>query len=365
MAALALALGCSDTSGDGSDSGGTSSVGGSGTGGGGSGATAPTGGVPQEVLACQSDGQLVIADSTNYTFSSTLNVESTVVNGAHTDIFFDWSALTTDFFDVPVNPATDIDMIVISLWGQTETELSQNLNKDNLPLSDNKGAATFYPNNTDDGHEAGRTSAHLLEFNSFHNPIPEEDLWARFDVTTPGYEYPPESHTFMIMAATGTMPGKNSRMLGFFRLDANATNTTVALTDSSTQMDWSVDLHSAPIYSVPAGNPNLNIDWSGMTLNALGNEYDVTQITEAVVAHYASMTVADLEQQFLFLEDRADAWYSGDVLAGTNMDLNELTDEADNPFPGIDSTGVWLVALFCTNNCNNPAPWSITLLTPC
>ena len=31
---------------------------------------------------------------------------------------------------------------------------------------------------------------------------------------------------------------------------------------------------------------------------------------------------------------------------------------------GIDSTGIWMAALFC-GNCNNPAPWSITILEPC
>jgi hypothetical protein len=84
-----------------------------------------------------------------------------------------------------------------------------------------------------------------------------------------------------------------------------------------------------------------------------------------VVAHYANLTVADLEAQFLFLEDRADGWYSGEVQSGESMDLSTLVDANGAPFLGIDSNGVWLVALFCTANCNNPAPWSITFLTPC
>ena len=333
---------------------------------GGTGDTAATsggnepGGAPdtgRNVTPCVADNQIVITDDTNYSFSSTLTIQSTVVRDAE-NLQFDWSGVTVDFFGAPVDPATDIDMILISLWGMTQGELAANLNRDNLPLSANQGAITFYPDGT-------QTSAQLLDFDSFHTPIPEEDLWARFDTSTPGYQYPPESHTFMVMASTGTIPGKHSRMLGFFRLDPNSTNTTVALTNDSTQMQWSVDLAHAPQLGVPAGDPDLNIDWSQMTRNALGNQYDVTQITEAVVAHYADMTITDLEEQFLFLQDRADEWYSGDVVAGTDMDLSELADEEGNSFAGIDSNGVWLVALFCTNGCNNPAPWSITLLTPC
>jgi hypothetical protein len=294
----------------------------------------------------------------NYSFSSTMTVESTVVKDAE-NLRFDWSALSVDFFDAPVNAAEDIDMLLISLWGMTETELAMNLNADNLPLKDNKGAITFYPDGT-------QTSANLLDFDSFGNEIPEDDLWRRFDTSTPDYEFPPESHTFMLTAATGTVPGENSRMIGYFRLDPTATNTTVTLTNASTQMDWSAQLASAPELAVPAGNPALTIDWSQMNTTAMGSAFDGTQVTEVVVGHYSTMTVSDLEQQFLFLEDLADAWYWGEVYSGQSLDLNELTERTTGAaFPGIDATGVWMVALFCTANCNNPAPWSITKLTPC
>ncbi len=316
------------------------------------------GGEETSSLVCLDDGQLVIDDASNYSFSSTLTIQSTTVKDA-TDLTFDWSALSVDFFDTPVDPAADVDMVLVSLWGMTETELAENLNKDNLPLADNKGAITVYPDGT-------QTSANLLSFNILGNPLPEEELWSRFDTSTPDYQYPPETHTFMMMAATGTVPGKDSRMLGFFKLDPNSTNTTVALTNDSTQMDWNVQLANKPLFAVPAGNSALTLDWTNMTINALGNTYDGTQVTEVVVAHYATMTVQDLEAQFLFLEERADEWYSGEVLAGTSLDLSTLTEETTSaPFSGIDETGVWLAAAFCTINCNNPAPWSITLLTPC
>ncbi len=343
LAVLSLSLGCGD---DGKEDD-TPAAGGTG------GTTPNVGG--NGPAAC--DDQIVITDEMNYSFSSTLTIQSTVVRDA-TDLVFDWSQVTVDFFDTPVDPAADIDLVLVSLWGMTETELAANLNKDNLPLRDNKGAITFYPDGT-------QTSANLLSFDSFGTEVPEADLWSRFDTSQPNYQYPPESHTFMVMAATGQIPGDNSRMLGFFKLDPTSTNDTITLTNDSTQMRWEVDLTSAPAYPVPAGNPALMFDWSGMTVNALGNPYDGAQITEVVVAHYASMTVADLEAQFLFLEERADGWYSGEVLAGMSIDLSTLTDENGTSFPGVDSAGVWLVAAFCTANCNNPAPWSITLLTPC
>ncbi len=311
--------------------------------------------------ACVTDGRIVITDDTNYTFSSTMTPQSTVVKDA-TDLTFEWGALTQDFYGRPIDPTRDIDLVLVSLWGMTEAELASVMNADQLQLSSNKGALTFYP--TEAGIPAP-TSVRLLELNSFRNEVPEEQIWQRFDTSTPGYQYPPATHTFMLMAQKGTDPGKDARMLGFFRLDPASTNTTVALTNTSNTLTYEVHLAQSPQIGVPAGTPGLTIDWTNMTTNALGNPYEVTQITEAVVAHYPTYSLADIEQRFVYLKEEAGAWYSGEVLAGTTMDLSTLKDAAGASFPGIDATGVWLVALFCTNNCNNPAPWSITLLKPC
>ena len=38
-------------------------------------------------------------------------------------------------------------------------------------------------------------------------------------------------------------------------------------------------------------------------------------------------------------------------------------DSAGNPFTGITSDGTWLVGLIC-GNCQNPAPWYLSVLVP-
>jgi hypothetical protein len=353
----AVIAGCGEEDGGTAATGGTTGAGGTP----GMGGTTATGGTAPDPGLCASDGNIVITDATNYSFSSVLTIASTTVKDA-VNLNFDWSGITTDFFGRAVNPTTDIDLVLVSLWGMNEADLSANMNRDNLPLSDNKGALTFYP--TEVGNPAP-TSSLLLDFSSFHNEVPEEEIWSRFDTATPGYQYPQDSHTFMVTVQTGTDPGRDARMLGFFRLDPTSTNTTVSLNDASTTMTWSVSLANITQFSVPAATPTLTIDWSQMTTNAIGNPYDVTQITQAVVAHYPTYTLTDLEQRFLFLEEEAGDWYAGDVLAGTSMNLSTLKNAAGVTFPGVDATGVWLIALFCTENCNNPAPWSITVIKPC
>jgi hypothetical protein len=304
------------------------------------------------------NGSFTIVDDTNYQLPSSLAVKTYTLKD-HTDLLFDWGGLTHDFYGKVLDPKLDIDLVLLSLWKKTPAELEDALAHDSLAPNENIGVITTYP--MDD-----YTSQDLLAFNFAGNPIPDEDeLWQYFDTQNPRFMYPPAEYTFLVEAGTGTALGKGARMLAFFNLDPNSNNTSLTLADDSAVLDYSVHLTSARPMHVPAATPHLTIDWSQMTVNAIGNPYDGTQITQAVVAHFSNKTLADLEQQFLDLEDIADGWWSGRVAAGKSIDLGTLLDQNMSAFPGIDGQGVWLTALFCTTTCNNPAPWSITLLEPC
>lgn len=310
--------------------------------------------------SCPADttAPILITDDTNYSFTSTLSIQMTTLKDA-TDLVFDWSGLTRDFYGDALDPAADINTVLISLWDLTPSELQDRLNRDELPRSSNEGAIMVYPDGT-------YTSAHLLDFGLLGDPLPDVDeIWKRFDTSRPDYQFPQDQHTFLLMAATGTSLGRGGRMLELFNLAPSSNETELSLADDSTQLDYTVDLARAKPVSAPASTPALTIDWSQMTINALGNEYAGTQITEATVAHFATDAIADLERDFLHLETIADGWWSGPVLIGTSIDLSTLTDASGATFPGIDATGTWLVALMCTSACNNPAPWSITIVRPC
>jgi hypothetical protein len=304
------------------------------------------------------NGSFTILDDTNYSIPSKLSVKAYTVKD-HTDLVFDWGKLTHDFYGKPLDPKLDIDLVLLSLWKKTPAELEDALAHDALAPNDNVGVITTYP--TDD-----YTSQNLLSFNFAGNPIPNQDeLWQYFDTQNPRFAYPPAEYTFLLEAGTGTVLGRGARMLAFFTLDPASQNTSLTLTDDSAVLDYSVHLTGARTMHVPAGTPHLTIDWSRMTTNAIGNPYDGTQINQAVVAHFSKLTLAELEQRFLDLQSLADGWWSEPVRAGKSIDLAGAVDENMAPFAGIDDEGVWLSALFCTVNCNNPAPWSITVLEPC
>ena len=54
----------------------------------------------------------------------------------------------------------------------------------------------------------------------------------------------------------------------------------------------------------------------------------------AAVAHYKTETLAQLQANFLNLEDIADGWWSGAVMAGASIDLSGLTDSSGGRLPG-------------------------------
>jgi hypothetical protein len=321
----------------------------------GSGAPAPA---PIRSAACDDPtAKIQITDDTNYTLSDAFTIEKTTLKDA-TDLSFDWSALTVDYFGKAVAPASDIAQVLISLWNLTPAELADALKKDDLPLSTNIGVISTFPDGT-------YTAKNLLGFDLLGQPLPTDELWMRFDTSNPGFQYPQAFYTFMLSAASGTVVGKGTRMLSLFTIDPAATQTSLALTNASTKLDYTVSLTKGRPVQVPAGMPSLTIDWSQMTTNAIGNEYLYSQITLAAVAHYRGRTLGDLERQFLDLQDIADGWWSAPVIAGNSIDLGTLTDASGASFPGIDGDGIWMAALFCVDNCNNPAPWSITILQPC
>ena len=206
-------------------------------------------------------------------------------------------------------------------------------------------------------------------FISANGPVDSSMAATYLDAAT----YTPSNSTFVIAAQTGTnMIGTGIRMLQSFELDPASSNTTVTMTNNSTTLTYSANLHSLHPTGVPAGTAALTLDWSQLSTNGLnetlsndGSPGTVarTNIGNAIVGHY-TQTPAELESQFLDLQTIATDLYKADIPSGTVLDFTTLVDDKGAAFPGVDSTGTWLVALICTG-CRNPAPYYLTILEPC
>ena len=374
-------LGCSGEEatqgGGGGGSGGTGGATG-GTGGATGGTGATTGGTGGS-NAC---GTMITANATNnYAFSSTLTFPPIMVQ-PNAELTFDWSAVTTDFQGHDLNPMTDVDAVHLMLWKFTQEQLETQINADDVAQRDLAIQANFYT-------EKMVTSAGVFDFTSLRMPLERCQIWPFLQAPNPdianahpecddpatpnenewatnaGSGYDPATHTYTVVVSTGTELGRGTRMIQAFKLDPTSTNTTVTVTPTSTELEYTVDLEALTPTPMPAGNPNVTIEWGDMTVNAHGHDFVPLEITEVRVAHY-NESPSELEARFLDLDSLAMDTWSGEVMAGTNHSLSALTNtRAGGPaFTGIDSNGTWIVALVC-GRCRNPAPWYLSVLTPC
>jgi hypothetical protein len=199
----------------------------------------------------------------------------------------------------------------------------------------------------------------LYSFALNGNPVTPAQLLPYFDPAM----YPPANHIYTVMAASGTQLGQGTRMIQSYELDPASTNTMVKLTNDSTQLTYTANLHSLTSIGITAKSAAITLDWGKMTTNALGNTFITTNITNAMVGHY-TQTPAELEAKFLDLELIAADLYRAEIPAGTVLDFSMLKNKSGQAFAGIDADGTWVVALQC-GGCRNPAPWYLTILKPC
>jgi hypothetical protein len=298
---------------------------------------------------------VVANEKNNYKFSSNITLPPVKV-AQMSNLKFDWGGLSKDFLGRPLDPTTDLDMALMMIWNLQRATFETALNADELFTAD---LVVSPPLNLP---LAGATSGQLHDFLANGTAVTPEMFNDYFDVSL----YPPTKATFVVAVQTGTDLGRGIRMLQSFELDPASTVTDVALTNMSTKLTFSANLHSHTITGVPPGTPALTLDWSQLKTNAHGDpleEDDLSRITSAIVGHY-TQTPAELEAKFLDLDQIAIATYRADILSGSVLDFSTLKDANGATFPGIDATGTWLVGLIC-GDCRNPAPWYMTILKPC
>ncbi len=296
---------------------------------------------------------VVAAEKNDYSFTSSISFNP--VNVAQmSNLRFDWSGLTRDFEHHELSPTQDLRMAIVMFWDLPLAKFESELNADALFTSDlivSPPLSLLLP--------AGGTSAALYDFTINTTPVTPDMINPYFDATL----YPPSSASFLVGVQSGTVLGRDLRMMQAFNLDPTATSSVVPITNDSMSLSYTADLHDLTPTTVPAGTPRMTLDWSQMNTNGLGREFDHGYVTDAIVGHYAE-TPAELEAKFLDLDQIALATYRAPIKSGFVLDFTTLKDDSGAAFPGIDSNGTWLVGLLC-GNCRNPAPWYMTILKPC
>ena len=309
-------------------------------------------------LECKGD-TIVASESNNYSFSSTLTFPPVKV-APKSNLEFEWGGITEDFIGHALDPKADLNSILLFEWDLNLEDLQTKLNADTLQSRD----LTVVPPLTfvTDGQN---TSAKLLDFTLNGSAIGEgmvtvDQVMNYFDPES----YDPATHTYTLMAATGTELGQGTRMIQSFLVDPSSSNTKVTVSKDSTKLEFTADLTMLTPTGVPAGKGDITLDWREMKTNSLGGDFVSTRITRAFIGHYDE-SVSELSgDKFLDIEIIAKSLYQLTIESGLTLNLSTLKDSQGNAFSGIDASGTWLLGLQC-GDCRNPAPWYLTVLKVC
>jgi hypothetical protein len=323
------------------------------------GATATTGALSGCLATTLADGSLDLRvnAANNYAFESTVTLTVQQI-APNTPLHFDWSGLTTDITQQPIDATSgEVQAVVLALLELTPDAFQAKLNANERLTSYSNGAIAYYP--------TSETAANLHDFSGPGStlPAPATEIDPYFDPAL----YPPATHTYAALVQDRKDPGKGVRMVQALQLDANSINTEVVISNDSSDLTYQTDLTAVVPVQVPAVTANITVDWESMQLgglNALGDEWKKSSVNEVMIGHYM-LTPQQLTEQFLGLENIASELYQGAVTAGAKLNLTGLTEATSGAaFAGIDGTGTWILTLNC-NECSNPAPWFLTILQPC
>lgn len=292
-------------------------------------------------LACAEpfDGTIALADANNYAYTSGIDVGETIVTAGQ-DFTIDWSDLTTDLLGHPLDPAAEIDrLMLVALTGLTATEIEEAIVEESLVQADVRLAALYYP-------EGGATSAAVSAFEiPVDNPFDPAEY----------FHYDPEV-TWLLVASTG----EEARMTHFV-VPGEGGGDTVTLGPSSAALTFDADLASLAPVEVPVVE-DATVDWSALTAHAGGRDIDLDDLDRLLLARYDDLTVEELEADFVDVELLASHTWTADVYGVRSLALSAAADDDGAAFPGFTAGPVWLLALQCDEACTSPAPPFLTVI---
>lgn len=279
----------------------------------------------------------------NYAFEGTLSVPSTPVR-AGADIAVTWAELTADLQCHAVDPVADIDNVSLMVFPRLDQPtVEAGLARDSLQQVDLGVYLNWEPGDA--------TSVHLSDL-TFGGTDPE--IEAAF---TEG------SGTWLLLLTTGTQVGVGARALQFLEPRDDEGSEAATVGQACDVLDYTVDLEALEPLALPAAPP-WAVSWSTLTATGQGTPLTPTKVSSVMVAWFEAGALADLEAQFLDLETLATHTWSAPHTAGVTVELADLRrDDDGSAFPGVDDTGVWLMALRC-ESCPVPAPLGLTRLVP-
>jgi hypothetical protein len=294
---------------------------------------------------------VALTDANNYTSVSHLDIPK-VATKAGADLNVCWDGITKDILCHDIATGNTIDNVAfLQIPNTNEAAASDKLAKGQL----DPNIVMVYG----DYHTAGASS----------KCVNLSQLKLGGKLIAPATDYVVASNKiYMMLFATGTTPGIGARSMLFLEPSDTSTNTTVMAPDgcSSNILDFNATLGQAINISA-TDSTKWKVGWGDITKDSFGNTIPTTHLKRVLLGFYQGMTVQNLQDNFLDIQQIATALYEVPVVAGDKfVDLADAKIQGGTTaFPGFAQagTGTWMVAVMC-DDCQLPAPPILSVLNP-
>jgi hypothetical protein len=302
-------------------------------------------------------GNVVIKDANNYTSTSTLTIPTLQV-APMSDYTFTWDAITKNLLCHPAgsaDPAGSIDNVAfLQIKGMQQSDIQHKLAIGTLTSNQ----VAVYA----EQHTMGATSVMLSTFNNYDKS---------FDLLTG--TVPSTTTQYLALFTHGTTLGVGAQSMTFLQPTAGVATTAVAAPNpcpdgtangSNEFLHFTASLSTMPV-SIPT-NGQWKVDWSQITMDNFGSplDFSTTQLDKVEVGFFQGKTPADIQADFLNVEQDATQLYTYSVPSGQMyVDLATGGTPAFPGFTGTTAADTWAVAVLCSK-CSVPAPIVFATLAP-
>jgi hypothetical protein len=287
-------------------------------------------------------GDLVFTDANNYAYTADLTLDTFELAEGE-DAMVDWSGLSADIQDRPIDPAA-IQELSLAAFNLSKDEIREKVALNDLKQSDVLDYRLFE-------NEAGVTDCMMSDFSILGNDFRPENEWVAR-----------EGKTWIITLWAETEFGRvDIRSSAFVDPVKGATGDLVDFTNTTANMDFTTDLQtSAPINTL-TGQDSYTLDWSTVTTDSTFHDYDPLLGDQLLVGKVAASELSEVEDIFMQVMESAEELYLLDVYGLTDANLNDAETLDGTKFSGFTTDGIWLVGVGC-NSCTSPAPLILSVV---
>jgi hypothetical protein len=267
----------------------------------------------------------------------------TVVLASGADSTLSWEGLTEGIQGWPVH-SDEVERLSLVAFGLDKESLLEAITSNTLLQSDVADYRLLEDS-------VGRTSASLSDFGVMGNGfLPEADFIENAE------------HTWLVSLWDLGVEGRDEiRTSLHLEPSTAATLTQAVIDDQSAAFTFIPELVDLDPLGAPAKASQLRVDWSGLSVDAMGNVLDPLQADRMALLHLDADSLSSIEEDFQGHIRDAKAIYRSDVRGQTEGSLADCQSSDGESFGGFSSDGIWLLGLECST-CTSPIPLVLTVI---